>query len=94
VIAPRQGLLGANTPWQRVRACPGLDPGFTRGRGTSATSRAMKSSGVCSHFCKLLGNLLTLILLSFHLEVILPICFMQLTGILISTFKPPMQSFL
>jgi hypothetical protein len=31
------GLLGANTPWKRVR--------FTRGLGTSAASRASKSSG-------------------------------------------------
>jgi len=68
-------------------------PTFTQYQ-TESASRAMKSSGVYSHYCKLLGNLLTLILFSFHLEVILPICFMQLTGILISTLKPPMQSFL
>ena len=30
-------LLGANTPWKRVR--------FKRGRGTSAASRAIKSKG-------------------------------------------------
>lgn len=30
--------FGANTPWKRVR--------FKRGRGTSAASRAMKSSGL------------------------------------------------
>lgn len=35
VTSARQRLCGANTPWYRVR--------WTRGRGTSAASRAMKS---------------------------------------------------
>jgi len=35
----------AKTPWNRVRACPGLDPGFTPGFGTSAASLARKSIG-------------------------------------------------
>ncbi|MFT5450211.1 MAG: hypothetical protein ACI9DC_005416, partial [Gammaproteobacteria bacterium] len=37
VTCARCALLGANTPWKRVR--------FTRGLGTKATSRAMKSIG-------------------------------------------------
>ena len=37
VISARQCEFGANTPWNRVR--------FTRGRGTNAARRAMKSSG-------------------------------------------------
>ena len=37
VTRARCALLGANTPWNRVR--------LTLGLGTSATSRAMKSSG-------------------------------------------------
>ena len=37
VTAARWGLLGANTPWYRIR--------LTRGSGVRAVSRAMKSSG-------------------------------------------------
>jgi hypothetical protein len=37
--------LAAKTPWNRVRACPGLDPGFTLGFGTNAASLARKSIG-------------------------------------------------
>ncbi len=37
VIRARYLLLGANTPWKRVR--------LTRGFGTRAANRAMKSSG-------------------------------------------------
>ena len=37
VTCARCALLGAKTPWKRVR--------LTRGLGTKATSRAMKSSG-------------------------------------------------
>ncbi len=37
VTRARYLLFGANTPWKRVR--------FTRGFGTSAASRAMKSRG-------------------------------------------------
>ena len=37
VTDARCWLFGANTPWKRVR--------FTRGFGTRAASRAMKSSG-------------------------------------------------
>ena len=32
----------ANTPWNRVRACPGLDPGLTLGFGTRAALSAMR----------------------------------------------------
>jgi len=40
-ISARSGLAGANTPWYRVRCA--------RGFGTSATRRAIKSSGVDLH---------------------------------------------
>jgi hypothetical protein len=46
VTRARYWLLSANTPWYRVRACPGLGPGFVRGFGTSAASREMKSRGL------------------------------------------------
>ena len=47
VIRARCALFGAKTPWKRVR--------LTRGLGTKATSRAMKSSG--SKFCVQMENL-------------------------------------
>lgn len=37
VTCPRYRLLGAKTPWKRIR--------LTRGLGTKAANRAMKSSG-------------------------------------------------
>ncbi len=42
---PRSGRVSGMIRANRVRACPGLDPGLTLGFGTRAASRAMKSCG-------------------------------------------------